>query len=370
MEYPQKSEPSSKQILSYLKTISTDTVKPFGVAVFGGLLMFVGIAFSVQYSSAQTDKYYPVYNAQTIPLLSSGGIVKENISTAIGGTKVSVIEDALVPTHGPQGTYADVETKIFYSTPGSHIFTYEVKQGDTLGEIAEMFDIRSNTIKWANPDIGTSGTIRPGMNLTIWPIDGLGVKVKNGDTLSSLAKKYKGDSSEIALFNGLENTASLIAGEIVLIPNAEPLYVATKPKVATTVSHTAHTNTARPSISKGSYIRPTRGIKTQGFHGPYQAIDVGAPIGTPIYAMADGKVVISKKTGWNGGYGLMVVVEHPHLGSQTLYAHNSSVIVNVGEQVKQGEVIAYVGNTGRSTGPHLHFEVRGISSPVSTPLLY
>jgi murein DD-endopeptidase MepM/ murein hydrolase activator NlpD len=109
-------------------------------------------------------------------------------------------------------------------------------------------------------------------------------------------------------------------------------------------------------------MRPlTGGIKTQGIHG-YNGVDIGASTGTPILAAAGGEVIISRAEGWNGGYGIYVVIRHDN-GTQTLYAHMSQDIVSVGQRVSQGEVIGYVGNTGRSSGPHLHFEIRGATNP-------
>ncbi len=91
-------------------------------------------------------------------------------------------------------------------------------------------------------------------------------------------------------------------------------------------------------------------------------VDIAAPLGTPVVASAGGTVIIARSSGWNGGYGLYVVISHSN-GTQTLYAHLSSVNVSVGDSVSKGQVIGKVGNTGKSTGPHLHFEVRGARNP-------
>jgi murein DD-endopeptidase MepM/ murein hydrolase activator NlpD len=109
-------------------------------------------------------------------------------------------------------------------------------------------------------------------------------------------------------------------------------------------------------------MRPVAGgKKTQGIHG-YNGIDIGAPVGTPIYASADGEVIISRSGGWNGGYGNYVVIRHSN-GTQTLYSHNSKNAVAVGDTVKQGDIIGFIGATGKATGPHLHFEIRGAKNP-------
>ena len=111
-----------------------------------------------------------------------------------------------------------------------------------------------------------------------------------------------------------------------------------------------------------TFVRPANGIKTQGIHG-HNGIDIGGPVGSSIFAAAAGTVIVAKADGgWNGGYGNYIVVDHGG-GVQTLYSHLSSVAVSVGQSVSQGAVIGGLGNTGKSTGPHLHFEVRGASNP-------
>jgi murein DD-endopeptidase MepM/ murein hydrolase activator NlpD len=118
---------------------------------------------------------------------------------------------------------------------------------------------------------------------------------------------------------------------------------------------------ARPVQTNGGNIR-----KTQGYHGPYNGVDIGAPIGTPIYAMADGVVILARVSGYNGGYGGITIIQHDN-GTQTVYAHQSAINVEAGQQVNKGQMIGKVGNTGRSSGPHLHFEIRGVKK---TPVLY
>ncbi|MGB9674363.1 MAG: M23 family metallopeptidase [Anaerolineales bacterium] len=99
---------------------------------------------------------------------------------------------------------------------------------------------------------------------------------------------------------------------------------------------------------------PIKGALTQSAHPGHIALDFGAPVGTPVKATMDGKVIYA---GWNNeGYGNLVIVENgPYL---TYFAHLSKIPVKVGEKVKAGMVIGYSGNTGNSTGPHLHYEVR------------
>jgi murein DD-endopeptidase MepM/ murein hydrolase activator NlpD len=147
----------------------------------------------------------------------------------------------------------------------------------------------------------------------------------------------------------------LIIGEKIIIPGAK-----------TTVKNTNNTKnntTKKTNSSVGLLMRPVSGgIKTQGIHGN-NGVDIGIPVGTSVYAAAGGVIsLVRGGDAWNGGYGNYIVVKHPN-GVQTLYAHLSSISVNKGETVEKGEVIGRSGNTGRSTGPHLHFEVRGAKNP-------
>jgi murein DD-endopeptidase MepM/ murein hydrolase activator NlpD len=192
--------------------------------------------------------------------------------------------------------------------------------------------------------------------LIILPISGVKHTVKKGDTLASIAKKYKGDAEEIQSYNNMG--AELAIGSVIIIPDGE---IVAEPKKAAPKASVRLGASGVPSYS-GFYQRPiSGGVRTQGIHG-FNGVDLAAPVGTPIYAAASGQVVISRSGAWNGGYGNYIVISHSN-GTQTLYSHNSSNVVSQGETVAQGQVIGYVGNTGKSTGPHVHFEVRGAKNP-------
>ncbi len=284
-------------------------------------------------------------NVQTMALLRPA----MNISPtpARGGGEITIVDNsALVPEEGPSGTMADIE-----KAKNSTISIYVVREGDTISGIAQMFGVSANTIRWAN-DIPVRDTIRVGQTLTILPVTGVKYIVKKNDTLASIAKNFSGDAQEIASFNGLSDESALAVGLQIIIPDGE-VKVAVAPR-STSVSGGGSVNS---SISAGYYMRPlSGGVRTQGIHG-YNGVDLAAPIGTPILASADGDVIVARNSGWNGGYGAYVVIRHSN-GSQTLYAHASSVVVSVGQSVAKGEVIAYVGLTGKTTGPHVHFEIR------------
>ncbi len=276
-------------------------------------------------------------NSQKLSILQAPLAAK----LAVGGAEITIVDNSALEYESDSGTDG-------YKT--DQISTYIVHEGDTLSQIAKMFGVSVNTIVWAN-DI-KNGVISPGDDLVILPVSGVKHKVKEGDTLQSIAKKYDADLGEVLSFNGLGSDAKLAVGQEIIVPNAE----------VETVSKTL-VKTGGTINSSGYFIRPIAGgHKSQGIHG-YNGVDLAAPVGTNIVAAAGGKVIVSKSNGaYNGGYGNYVVISHPN-GTQTLYAHMKNVNVSVGQTVKQGDLVGTIGMTGRTTGPHVHFEIRGTKNP-------
>lgn len=240
------------------------------------------------------------------------------------------------------------------------ITVYKVEKGDTISEIAEKFGITTNTILWAN-DLERSSKIKIGQRLVILPVSGIQYTVKSGDALESIARRFKADKNEIADHNNLDKPYLIKVGEILIIPDGKPNQVATTnnvKKVADTVVKT--TKDLGQKVVSFLATPVEAATRTQGLHGN-NGVDLAADEETPILAAADGEVVISQ-TGWNGGYGTYIVINHSN-GTQTLYAHNNNNLVSVGDTVTQGQVIAHMGSTGKSTGDHVHFEVRGAKNP-------
>jgi murein DD-endopeptidase MepM/ murein hydrolase activator NlpD len=297
------------------------------------------------------------HNSQTMPLLRAALNIDPNPSKG-GGDVLVVGEAALLSEAGPSGTLADIEER---PPRSDQINVYVVREGDTLSQIANMFNVSMNTIRWAN-DLSSATDIHPGQTLVILPISGVRHTVKGGDTLKSIAEKYGGDIEEILNYNGFTENAVIAEGDVVVVPHGEiaaPTGVSAQ-KTAQSSGGNGTPIASSPSYS-GYFVRPVDGVRTQGLHG-YNAVDLGAPYGAPIVAAAAGEVIISRSSGWNGGYGAYIVVRHDN-GTQTLYAHNSGNIVYAGDTVVQGQAIGYVGTSGRSTGSHLHFEVRGAQNP-------
>lgn len=292
------------------------------------------------------------FNIQNSPILES--FLNTDATGSIGGGDITIINNnSLLPDSGPMGTIADAEGGF----NNDQISVYVVREGDSLSQIASMFNVSVNTIVWSN-EIGKNGRIVPGQTLTILPISGVRYEVKKGDTLKNIAKKLNGDLDEIIKYNDLSIGDKLIEGQVVIVPNGEIVVI---PQVKTN----SKTNPYRGGSGQyyaGYYARPVfGGYKSQGLHG-YNGVDLADSCGTPIMASAGGDVVISREGGWNGGYGNYIVISHNN-GTQTLYSHLLSNIVSSGWHVAQGQVIGYIGSTGKSTGCHLHFEVRGAKNP-------
>lgn len=318
------------------------------LSLMGGLIESVRQGGTFFYEKVGTE------NSQNMEILEASWNRDPRLPR--GGGEIAVIDGtALLADSSPsRGRDALVRPE------SDQIAVYVVRQGDTLSEIGEMFGVSVNTIRWAN-DIPKNGSIAPGDKLVILPVTGVRYAIKKGDTMESVAKKYQGDPDEIAEYNGLSGR-ELALGETILIPNG--VIPAPTPipgnRPSSRLPSSAGGGISVAVSADGYYIRPVVGVKTQGIHG-YNGIDFGASSGTQVVAAAGGEVVISR-SGWNGGYGNYIVIKHTN-GTQTLYAHLSERQVAAGLQVSQGQAIARSGNSGRSTGPHLHFEVRGARNP-------
>ncbi|MCX6784877.1 MAG: peptidoglycan DD-metalloendopeptidase family protein [Candidatus Komeilibacteria bacterium] len=242
--------------------------------------------------------------------------------------------------------------------------------GDTPSYIAKKFGITINTLLWENNLTATS-LIRPGQSLKILPVSGVSYKITKGDTLKKVAARYNINENQIAEANNLSSRAALTVGQIIFIPGgAKPKIIQPKAPTRATIKNAFATkpDSYQAAQDNGTYLLwPTVARRiTQYFGWRHAGLDIGSPIGQPIYAAEDGVV---EKSGWNsGGYGNYVIINHGG-GLTTIYGHASALYVVAGETVSRGQIIAAIGSTGRSTGPHLHFEVR-INGKRGNPLSY
>lgn len=308
-------------------------------------------------------------NSQNIGLLeaniSSAAVIqdkkdKNSKDNKIDENKeVSILSNnALLPSTGPAGVSDGTDN----GETSSDISVYVVRQGDSITQIADMFNVSTNTILWNN-NMKKGDKLVPRDTLLILPVSGVQVTVTKGQTLKSLATLYKVDVSDIAGFNGIASDAKLAIGDELIIPDGE---LKDEGSTVSPLKTNGGGYTKTPIIyASGYFINPVPGFKvrSQGLHDG-GAIDLAASKGTPIVASASGTVIFAREA-YNGGYGYMVMINHPN-GTQTLYGHMSKILTHTGEKVSQGETIGLVGSTGHSTGPHLHFLVKGAKNPGGT----
>jgi len=245
------------------------------------------------------------------------------------------------------------------ATVRKEIIYYTVQNGDTVSTISRRFGLTVNTILWAN-NLTSFSLIRPGDSLVILPYSGVLYTVKKGDTLAKIANIYDVELEKILSCNTLGN--SLSVGQKIVVPGAK--------KISTTVAATRTSSSNYTGISVIKDLIKNPGVKatgnkmawptvgtriTQYFSWRHNGVDIGNKVGTPIYA-ADSGVVTIAQGGYNGGYGITILIDHGG-GKKTRYGHLSKLFVKVGDEVAKGENIGAMGSTGRSTGPHLHFEV-------------
>ncbi|MFC1595182.1 peptidoglycan DD-metalloendopeptidase family protein [Patescibacteria group bacterium] len=322
-------------------------IAPFSVSAFSLASVFKNLfSFSGEtIDSAFLASSLPVMEGK--PLLDP--VINVDPQAGQGGAELQIVGGkAMLPVVGPLGNVADAD-----EVKSSRITTYTVREGDNLSVIADTFGVSIGTIFWAN-DIKRADLIRPGDVLLILPVTGIRHTIARGDTIQSIAETYKGDIEEIIAFNDFLTPDDLIVGQQIIIPNID-------------MDMPARSYASKVYGSGGSdlgsyFIRPIDGgKKSQGLHG-YNAVDLATYCGAPIRASASGNVITARNIGWNGGYGSYVVIGHPN-GTQTLYGHMGSVLVGKGWYVVKGQTIGTVGSTGRSTGCHVHFEIRGAKNP-------
>lgn len=242
--------------------------------------------------------------------------------------------------------------------PRDEIITYKVKEGETLSSIAKKFfgtssEIALNTIRWENNL--KSDELSVGDELRILPVPGVKHIVESGETIYSIAKKYNTNAQKIVdfPFNYFrdEETFALNIGDLIIVPDG------IKPEEKPYIPPTYY---AQMPVGGGTgeFSWPCAGEITQWFTWYHSGIDIANSLGTAVTAAGSGIVSFVSYEGWGYGYHLLI----NHGTYQTLYAHLSKIEVSEGQIVSAGQEIGLMGSTGRSTGPHLHFEVRNGNS--------
>ncbi|PKM50413.1 MAG: hypothetical protein CVV02_11585 [Firmicutes bacterium HGW-Firmicutes-7] len=304
------------------------------------------------------DSYIPTENKENIQEVS---IIESVTKTPEYALKADIM------------TKDEAKTKLLETTEEKKV--YAINEGDTLSEIAYANKIQLEELLKLNPELKDDNVLKIGQEINLMiPKSKVSVRTKEttvyvepiekaveyqydanqytnySDTIQQGKEGVKEVTATVTRINGLEERIDIDAEKVLEEPLNIIIVVGTKKiplKQAT-----------------GSYQMPVKGVITSTF-GPrwgtfHEGLDIAAPTGTRISAADGGTVIYS---GWNnGGYGYLVKVDHGK-GFVTYYAHNSKLLVEVGQKVAKGEVIAAVGSTGNSTGPHLHFEIRKNGNP-------
>lgn len=262
------------------------------------------------------------------------------------------------------------------SRPRVEVILYTVKEGDTVFGIAEQFGLKPETIFWGNWEVLNDNphNLIAGQVLNILPVDGTYHRWSAGENFGKVAKFYGVDPQVIVAYAGNRldeysfdiDTPNLEAGTWLIVPGGKREFVdwgppripRDNPAVARTYGPGFCGLVTDGAVGTGTFIWPTTATYLSGYdYNPganHSGIDIAGPAGNPVFAVDAGVVVYA---GWsNYGYGNLVVIDHGN-GWQSLYAHLSAVNVFCGQSLFQGSGIGAVGNTGNSSGAHLHFEL-------------
>lgn len=244
------------------------------------------------------------------------------------------------------------------------VMTYTVQAGDTVTGIAANFGLKWTTVMWSNEHLEDNpDLLLPGQILNILPIDGVYHLICEGDALSKIAKEYEVEVADITdcSFNGVQSDADLLVGDYLIVPGGRKPYV----PVVFRPTYTGPLPADAPRGS-GQFVWPTQGRLTDPFgyvrNRWHTGIDISNSQGTHVFAADRGYV---RQAGWTQmGYGVLVIIDHGN-GYWTYYGHLSAVWIYAGQYVEKGQWIGNIGSTGRSTGSHLHFEIRREKEPVN-----
>jgi len=270
------------------------------------------------------------------------------------------------PGSGVQAIVRHVALKTAIDQTVSYTIShYTIQRGDALFSIAKEYNIKPETLLWANSKVlqDNPDNLRVGLALDVPPTDGVYYQWQEGDTLDSIAKKFKASADDILNWPGNDIDLAdpvITPGAYVMVPGGKRELVDwIVPVVARGRSGTSSLGSASCDgpLGTGGFIWPAGSHYLSGydFSSTHLGIDIAAGSGAPVYASDSGVVVVA---GWNSsGYGNVIMIDHGN-GYLTVYGHLNQVNVGLCQGVTQGQVIGQAGSTGNSTGAHLHFEVR------------
>jgi murein DD-endopeptidase MepM/ murein hydrolase activator NlpD len=259
--------------------------------------------------------------------------------------------------------------------PNVEVITYTVQSGDSIFSIADVFGIRPETVLWGNHEtlVDNPHFLKTNLDLNILPVDGTYYQWNEGDNIGAVAGYFGVEVEEIVEYPGNRfdltevesGNLSIEPGTWLIVPGGHreivdwgPPAISRDNPASASFYGPGHCGTiSSGAVGTGTFVWPTteRFLSGYTYNPPlHPAIDIGGAEGNPIYAVDSGVVVYA---GWsNFGYGYLIVIDHG-TGWQSAYAHLSGVGVICGQSVFQGATIGALGTTGKSSGPHLHFEM-------------
>ena len=264
------------------------------------------------------------------------------------------------------------------SRPRLEITTYDVQEGDTVFGISERYGLTPQTILWGNyyTLLDDPHNLRAGQELNILPVNGTYYEWQDGDGLNGVADFFGVDAEVIVDYpaNRLDNATlgdyanpNIEPGTFLIVPGGERLFISWSAPAGITRENPANSYIlgdgaceaiSGGAVGYGAFVWPSANHFLSGYDWSpetnHRGIDISGSEGMAIFAADAGVIVYS---GWNNyGYGNVIIIDHG-TGFQTLYGHMSAIYVGCGQSVGQGETIGLFGNTGNSSGTHLHFEI-------------
>lgn len=392
-DQPTEYDQSSKFVSSIWEKISrwgiAEPVMRFGSHMLTIALLIVAIVFMRSFYNEVENEHQADLQAtaQAIaaPTVAAAALELDNFNGAFlpGGLPIYPSQDVILENGIPR--LAQLNTTI-PSRARVGTTTYEVQQGDSLFSIAANFGLRPESILWGNPYSlqGDFRFILPGLVLNILPVDGVYHQWSSGENLSAVSKFYGVDPQAIIDWPGNQfdsyevdsESLDIADGVWIIIPGGTKLIVdwgppaitRDNPAVADYYGPGSCGSILEGDVGNGTFIWPTINTQVSGYsYDPvlHPAIDIGGPAGNAVFTTDGGVVVYAGVS--NYGYGLLVVIDHG-TGWQSAYAHLATYNVTCGQSVFQGDVIGTVGNTGNSSGAHLHFELTSVLYGKVNPL--
>ncbi len=347
------------------------------IAVLLGIAGVVFILYKVQFSGIQLGKDTDVIRLEDsiivhgiqmemdaqVPERGIGPEGRVIYDDTFGDVVERDKEEVAVAPAAPKQGMAEFK-RLNAKDPRWHLVGYKIKKNDNLWRIARRFGVGHRTIISIN-GINDPDMLKPGRQIQVPTTNGVTYHVKKGDTISSIAEKYRINGVKIIAHNHLRG-ALIRPGQKIFLPDAREISFRKTPSAPMQKKESAGLAT-----DLKSFIWPLKGKITSGFGNRtdplsglrrfHCGIDISADQGMPIHAVSNGRVIFS---GWKEGYGNVVIVRHSG-GYISVYAHNSKNLMQSDQKVARGDTIAYSGSTGAVTGAHLHFELRKYMTPLN-----